>query len=83
MIVEDYKDLQKYYNKLQSRIDAAELLGFDITEYEKASYGMFYFRKGHQISGNDKIIIKPPQSKTDDSNFRFTVNCDLIKSKKK
>ena len=82
MIVEDYKDLQKYYNKLQSRIDAAELLGFDITEYEKASYGMFYFRKSHRISGNDKIIIKPPQSKTYDSNFRFPINCDLIESKK-
>jgi hypothetical protein len=80
MLVEDSKALQKYYDKLQSRIDAAELLGFDTTEYENASYGTFHFRKGIQINGDEKLIIKPPRSKTDNSNFIFTLDCDLVES---
>jgi len=77
MLIEDSKALQKYYDKLQSRIDAAELLGFDTNEYENASYGIFHFRKGIQINGDEKLIIKPPRSKTNDSNFRFAIDCDV------
>lgn len=78
MLVENYEAVQKYYDKLQSRIDAAELLGFDISEYEKNSCTRFQLKKGELL--DKKLIIKPPRSKSDNSNIRFTIDCDVWES---
>lgn len=56
VVVADAEALQKRYGRIQARIDAAELLGIDISEYNKEAsrpVRLSFYHRGFHIPSNE------------------------------
>jgi hypothetical protein len=80
IIVKDYNEAQRRYEIIQSRIEAAEMLGIGTSEYEKLVSRPVHLAKGLTIDEDDKIqftIHTIQKSKTKEGNVAFCIDMDV------
>lgn len=80
IIVKDYDEAQRRYEIIQSRIDAAEMLGIGTSEYEKRISRPIHLTKGLTINEGDKIqftIHTIQKSKTNEGNVVLCLDMDV------
>lgn len=83
--VKDINAMQRRYNKLQARIDAAEILGMGTIEYEKESSRSVRLGRGAILGGGyPPIYLTIPQTteqKLSNANILFDMQIDLWQKK--
>lgn len=84
IIVKDIDECNRRMEIIQSRIDAAEMLGIGTSEYEKRAARPVHLGTGLTMGGDDNTQIRIhtiQQSKTSEGNIAFRVDVDVWEKK--
>lgn len=85
IIVKDIDEANRRMEIIQSRIDAAEMLGIGIAEYEKRAARPVHLGKGLVIGGaDDKTQVRIhtlQQSRSSEGNTTFCIGMDVWEKK--
>ncbi len=85
IIVKDMNSAERRMERIQTKIDAAEMLGFGTTEYEKRAARPVHLEKAEMIGSEDDktqvAIHTIRQSKTKEGNIRVCLGLDVWEKK--
>lgn len=80
IIVKDMDQYIRRMEKIQSRIDAANMLGIDMVEYEKRAARPVHLGRGYEIGGSTEprvMVHTIQQSKSKDGNRCICIDVDV------